>query len=107
VCSRCSCSRSPSAAVYVCKEIIEHVLLAAGDGHHHHLGENDDEIGYVLRHLFPDFLNKRILRIEFPPIMTPFTFPLTIATALLYNNHAVLIDGMMTPSRYNLHSDVC
>jgi hypothetical protein len=43
------------AAVYVCKETIEHVLLAAGDGHHHHPGENDDEIGYVLRYPFLNF----------------------------------------------------
>ncbi|KXN87634.1 hypothetical protein AN958_08338 [Leucoagaricus sp. SymC.cos] len=63
------------AAVYVCKETIEHILLTAGDGHHHHPGEDDDWIG-----------------IEFPPLMTLFTFGSTIATALLYNNHAKLID---------------
>ncbi|EKM78211.1 hypothetical protein AGABI1DRAFT_121370 [Agaricus bisporus var. burnettii JB137-S8] len=73
------------AAVYVCKETIEHVLLAAGNGHHHHPGENDDEIG-----------------IEFPPMMTLFTFCSTIATALLFNNHATLIDvtGNRMPSPF-------
>jgi hypothetical protein len=38
--------------------------------------------------------------------MTLFTFFSTIATALLYNNHAALIDGMFAPSSYNPHSDV-
>lgn len=33
------------SAVYVCKETIEHILLAAGDGHHHHPGEDDSWIG--------------------------------------------------------------
>jgi len=33
------------SAVYVCKETIEHILLAAGDGHHHHPGEDDGLIG--------------------------------------------------------------
>ncbi|KAF9445668.1 hypothetical protein P691DRAFT_805316 [Macrolepiota fuliginosa MF-IS2] len=63
------------SAVYVCKETIEHVLLTAGEGHHHHPGEDDDWIG-----------------IEFPPLMTLFTFCSIIATALLYNNHVKLID---------------
>ncbi|KAJ3562819.1 hypothetical protein NP233_g9338 [Leucocoprinus birnbaumii] len=63
------------SAVYVCKETIEHVLLAAGEGHHHHPGEDDDWIG-----------------IEFPPLMTLFTFCSIIATARLYSNHAKLID---------------
>ena len=27
------------ASVYVCKETVEHVLLASGEGHHHHQGD--------------------------------------------------------------------
>ena len=27
------------ASVYVCKETVEHVLLASGEGHHHHHGD--------------------------------------------------------------------
>jgi divalent metal cation (Fe/Co/Zn/Cd) transporter len=29
------------AAVYVCKEAMEHFLLSAGEGHHHHAGDED------------------------------------------------------------------
>lgn len=37
------------SAVYVFKETVEHVLLSAGEGHHHHPGDEDVEIlGFVL-----------------------------------------------------------
>jgi hypothetical protein len=37
------------SAVYVFKETIEHVLLSAGEGHHHHPGDEDVEtLGSVL-----------------------------------------------------------
>ena len=36
------------AAVYVCKETLEHFLLASGEGHHHHHGDEVTDIfGYV------------------------------------------------------------
>ena len=37
------------SAVYVFKETVEHVLLSAGEGHHHHPGDEDVELyGYGL-----------------------------------------------------------
>ena len=46
------------SAVYVFKETIEHVLLSAGEGHHHHPGDEDIEtLGSVLtllRRIFPE-----------------------------------------------------
>jgi len=38
--------------------------------------------------------------IEFPPLMTVFTFFSIISTALLYENHAKLIDGAFFPFRF-------
>jgi hypothetical protein len=36
------------SAVYVFKETVEHVLLSAGEGHHHHPGDEDVELlGWV------------------------------------------------------------
>lgn len=32
------------SAVYVFKETVEHVLLSAGSGHHHHPGDEDVEV---------------------------------------------------------------
>ncbi|KAF5350474.1 hypothetical protein D9756_008494 [Leucocoprinus leucothites] len=80
------------SAVYVCKETIEHILLAAGEGHHHHPGEDDSWIGQVPVPSQGFILLTLFSRIEFPPLMTLFTFGSIIATALLYNNHAKLID---------------
>jgi hypothetical protein len=37
------------AAVYVCKETVEHLLLSAGEGHHHHSGDEEVNLtGYEL-----------------------------------------------------------
>ena len=38
------------AAVYVCKEAAEHMLLSAGgeEGHHHHPGDENPTSGYAL-----------------------------------------------------------
>jgi hypothetical protein len=39
------------SAVYVFKETVEHVLLSAGEGHHHHPGDEDVELlGLVLHY---------------------------------------------------------
>jgi hypothetical protein len=86
------------SAVYVCKEAIEHILLTAEDSHHHHIGENDDWIGCV-HHVDQSIMliEAPCLSIEFPPLMTLFTFGSTIATALLYDNHTKLIDGITFP----------
>ena len=36
------------AAVYVCKEALEHMLLSHGEGHHHHRGDEFVDNGYAL-----------------------------------------------------------
>ncbi|KAF8752044.1 hypothetical protein RHS01_07851 [Rhizoctonia solani] len=43
------------AAVYTCKETVEHMLLAAGSSHHHHSGDEDAYSPEGL--LFPNFIN--------------------------------------------------
>ncbi len=36
------------SSVYVCKETVEHLLLSAGEGHHHHRGDEELEVnGYA------------------------------------------------------------
>ena len=32
------------SSVYVCKETVEHLLLSAGEGHHHHAGDEESDI---------------------------------------------------------------
>lgn len=32
------------ASVYVCKETVEHLLLASGEGHHHHHGDEVTDV---------------------------------------------------------------
>ncbi|KAJ7827517.1 hypothetical protein B0H14DRAFT_3873677 [Mycena olivaceomarginata] len=59
------------SAVYICKEALEHLLLSAGEGHHHHAG--DEEAG-----------------IEFPVLTTFLAFLSLALTALLLDNHARL-----------------
>jgi hypothetical protein len=44
------------SAVYVFKETVEHVLLSAGEGHHHHTGDEDVELlGSVYSHIVETF----------------------------------------------------
>ena len=51
------------ASVYICKETVEHFLLSAGEGHHHHYGDEEtDVLGCVLigppsHFLFTDLLS--------------------------------------------------
>ncbi|KAJ7438447.1 hypothetical protein FB451DRAFT_1378185 [Mycena latifolia] len=62
------------SAVYVCKEALEHLLLSAsaGDGHHHHAG--DEAAG-----------------IDFPVLSTACALVALSLTALLLDNHARLV----------------
>ncbi|KAF8211832.1 hypothetical protein K438DRAFT_1915742 [Mycena galopus ATCC 62051] len=67
------------SAVYVCKEAFEHLLLSAsagdgsaGDGHHHHTGDEDAGI-------------------EYPVFTTLLAFVTLALTALLVDNHAGLV----------------
>ncbi|KAF8064852.1 hypothetical protein FPV67DRAFT_1419729 [Lyophyllum atratum] len=80
------------SSVYVCKETVEHLLLSAGGngggaegGHHHHRGDEDD-LGVV--------------GIEFPIVLAFLTILSLLGTALLYDNHAKLLDvtGSRIPS---------
>ncbi|CAK5277300.1 unnamed protein product [Mycena citricolor] len=63
------------SAVYVCKEALEHLLLSAdaGDGHHHHAG---DEVAGIL----------------FPLITTFSTFCALAGTAFILDSHARLLE---------------
>ncbi|KAJ6502160.1 hypothetical protein C8R45DRAFT_975583 [Mycena sanguinolenta] len=62
------------SAVYVCKEAFEHLLLSAsaGDGHHHHAGDEDAGI-------------------DFPVFTTLLALVSLTLTALLVDNHAGLV----------------
>ncbi|KAJ6618802.1 hypothetical protein B0H10DRAFT_2028031 [Mycena sp. CBHHK59/15] len=63
------------SAVYVCKEAVEHLLLSAGEGHHHHAGDE----------LFA------VDGIEFPMFLTALAVAALAFTALLWDNHARLV----------------
>jgi len=61
------------SAVYVFKETVEHVLLSAGEGHHHHSGDEDVELlGSV-----------RLQIVEMSPEM-PFQHRFSCTLALAY-----------------------
>ncbi|KAJ7256539.1 hypothetical protein B0H12DRAFT_1112509 [Mycena haematopus] len=62
------------SAVYICKEAFEHLLLSAsaGDGHHHHAGDEDAGI-------------------DFPVLTTLLAFFSLTLTALMADNHAGLV----------------
>lgn len=66
------------AAVYVCKETVEHVLMSAGggDGHHHHHGDEETPYG-----------------IEFPIVSILLALGSIMGSGLLFKNHAKLLDG--------------
>jgi len=67
--------------------IITLVKMTAGSGEFCHL-----KLGSYAK-------QKSMPSIEFPPLMTVFTFFSIISTALLYDNHAKLIDGAFFPLR--------
>jgi hypothetical protein len=64
------------SAVYVFKETIEHVLLSAGEGHHHHPGDEDVET----------------LGIDFPVILSLLTLVSLFANSFLFDNHSKLVN---------------
>ncbi|KAF7297091.1 hypothetical protein MIND_00942000 [Mycena indigotica] len=78
------------SAVYVCKEALEHLLLSAsaGDGHHHHTGDEFDGIEF--------------------PLLTVFVALFAFATSgILVDNHARLVslaDNRIPPLRALLSS---
>ncbi|KAJ7286177.1 hypothetical protein C8J57DRAFT_1663986 [Mycena rebaudengoi] len=63
------------SAVYVCKEAVEHLLLSAGEGHHHHAGDEMISVDGI----------------DFPVFLTALTVVSLAATALLLDNHARLV----------------
>lgn len=71
------------AAVYVCKETFEHLLLSSGEGHHHHHGDEESDI----------------FGIEFPPLLLLTTLISLIISAIGFDNHAKLasIAGNLIP----------
>lgn len=81
------------AAVYVCKETVEHLLLSSGEGHHHHHGDEVTEF----------------FGIEFPSVLLLITLFSLITTALAFDNHSKLVStagnhipplSSLLPSRY-------
>ncbi|KAI0311419.1 hypothetical protein OF83DRAFT_762624 [Amylostereum chailletii] len=72
------------SAVYVFKEAVEHLLLSAGEGHHHHPGDEDIEL----------------LGIEFPLALLFLAFFSLLGTALAFDNHGKLmnVSGTQLPS---------
>ncbi|KZT54481.1 hypothetical protein CALCODRAFT_13243 [Calocera cornea HHB12733] len=77
------------AAVYVCKETVEHVILSGGGDHHHHTGALDDDEFEAL---------------AFPNILILISSSLVILSNFMYNNHSKLVDaiGYRFPTLYNL-----
>ncbi|KAI0043057.1 hypothetical protein FA95DRAFT_1499203 [Auriscalpium vulgare] len=82
------------SAVYVFKETVEHLLLSAGEGHHHHSG--DEEVG--------------LLGIDFPLLLLILTLSSFVGSALAFANHARLVEvagnalpplaSLLNPSRF-------
>ncbi|KAI9448646.1 hypothetical protein F5148DRAFT_1250924 [Russula earlei] len=69
------------SAVYVFKETVEHVLLSAGEGHHHHPGDEDVEY----------------LGIEFPTLLPLLTLLTLLSNSFLFDNHDKLLPGSQLP----------
>ncbi|KAF9078651.1 hypothetical protein BDP27DRAFT_1309949 [Rhodocollybia butyracea] len=70
------------SSVYVCKETVEHILLSAGpagagDGHHHHAGDED-----------PNALPG----IQFPYLLAALAFFTLVFSATVFDNHRKLVD---------------
>ncbi|KAH9077788.1 hypothetical protein EDB83DRAFT_2345970 [Lactarius deliciosus] len=86
------------SAVYVFKETVEHVLLSAGEGHHHHPGDEDVET----------------FGIDFPTILPLLTLLSLFANSLLFDNHSKLVNvtgnqlpplsALFDPSRFQYYS---
>ncbi|TRM67133.1 hypothetical protein BD626DRAFT_397094 [Schizophyllum amplum] len=80
------------AAVYVCKETVEHLLLSAEgsseQGHHHHHSIDEDDV----------------IQIEFPLFLPILALTSLLTTASLFNNHSKLLDitGNVIPSPASL-----
>ncbi|KAJ3755267.1 hypothetical protein EV360DRAFT_96215 [Lentinula raphanica] len=83
------------ASVYVCKETVEHVLLSAGSDahHHHHHGDHEEDI-------IIDGVHGLLAGIEFPYVLASIAFCSIIFSALVFNNHANLVEvtGNRIPS---------
>ncbi|EJU01449.1 hypothetical protein DACRYDRAFT_107999 [Dacryopinax primogenitus] len=78
------------AAVYICKETVEHVILSSGgEQHHHHTGASDDD---------------EFESLNFPNLLILFSSSLIILSNFIYNNHSKLVDaiGYRFPTLYNL-----
>ncbi|KAJ3982937.1 hypothetical protein F5890DRAFT_279188 [Lentinula detonsa] len=80
------------SSVYVCKETVEHVLLSAGsagDGHHHHQGDEDPN---------------GLVGIQFPYVLASLAFITILFSAVVFENHKKLVEitGNRIPSIPNL-----
>ncbi|KII91877.1 hypothetical protein PLICRDRAFT_173673 [Plicaturopsis crispa FD-325 SS-3] len=64
------------ASVYVCKETVEHFLLSAGEGHHHHPGDEDPNMSGIV----------------FPTLLILTTLVSLLGTAAFFNNNTKLVN---------------
>jgi hypothetical protein len=82
------------SAVYVFKETIEHVLLSAGEGHHHHTGDEDVELlGLVRLNFLWDLFLNCCPSIDFPILLPLLSLFSLLFNSLQYENHSKLVNG--------------
>lgn len=86
------------ASVYVCKETVEHFLLASGEGHHHHAGDEVTELyGYAIS--FMSVISSEItsctVRIDFPPLLLCTILFSLVISAIGFDNHAKLASSTL------------
>jgi len=72
------------SAIYVFKETVEHLLLSAGEGHHHHPGDEGVEL----------------YGIDLPIILPILTLVSLLSNSFLFDNHSKLVNatGNQLPS---------
>ena len=84
------------SAVYVFKETVEHVLLSAGEGHHHHMGDEDVELlGSVQANIigYWNFLLSFYSSIDFPILLPVLSLLSLLFNSLQFDNHSKLVNG--------------
>ena len=82
------------SAVYVFKETVEHVLLSAGEGHHHHMGDEDVELlGSVPLKYYWNVLLNFDSSIDFPILLPVLSLFSLLFNSLRFDNHSKLVNG--------------
>jgi len=82
------------SAVYVFKETVEHILLSAGEGHHHHTGDEDVELfGSVYSNTVGDVILNCYFSIDFPILLPVLSLLSLLFNSLLFDNNGKLVNG--------------